>query len=74
MTNIINSIQAQNLQLATAAEQQAAVSNEINQNVSTIKNVSATANESTQQLLTMAEEINQAVNTINVQLQKFTKG
>ena len=73
MSKLIDAIQAQNEQLATAAEQQAAVSNEINQNVDTIKAVSTTTNESSQQLLSMAEEINQAVNAINSQLQKFTK-
>ncbi len=73
MSRVINDIQAQNLQIATAAEQQAMVSNEINQNIYTIKNVSSNANESSQQLLTMAEEINNAVNVINKQLQRFTK-
>lgn len=70
---VINDIQAQNLQLATATEQQATVSNEINQNIDTIKNVSASANESSQQVLSIAEEINSAVNAINKQLQRFTK-
>jgi len=74
MSEVINNIQAQNLQLATAAEQQAAVSNEINNNVDTIKDVSTNTNGSSQQLLTLAEEINSAVNAINKQLQRFTKG
>jgi len=74
MSSTINDIQAQNLQLATAAEQQAAVSNEINQNIDTIKEVSTSTNDSSQQLLAMAEEINSAVNAINKQLQRFTKG
>jgi len=74
MSQLINAIQGQNEQLATAAEEQAAVSNEINQNIDTIKEVSTTTNQSSQQLLSMAEEINQAVNAINAQLQKFTKG
>jgi len=74
MSQLINAIQGQNEQLATAAEEQAAVSNEINQNIDTIKEVSTTTNQSSQQLLSMAEEINQAVNAINLQLQKFTKG
>ena len=74
MSSTINDIQAQNLQLATAAEQQAAVSNEINQNIDTIKEVSTSTNDSSQQLLAMAEEINSAVNGINKQLQRFTKG
>ncbi|OUR62125.1 hypothetical protein A9Q74_06670 [Colwellia sp. 39_35_sub15_T18] len=73
MSLVINDIQAQNLQISTAAEQQALESNEINQNIDTIKNVSSHANESSQQLLTMAEEINSAVNAINKQLQRFTK-
>jgi len=74
MSSIINDIQAQNLQLAAAAEQQAAVSNEINQNIDTIKEVSTSANDSSQQLLALAEEINSAVSAINKQLQRFTKG
>ncbi len=73
MSRVINDIQAQNLQIATAAEQQATVSNEINENIDTIKDVSSHTNESSQQLLTMAEEINSAVNAINKQLQRFTK-
>ncbi|PHS35898.1 MAG: hypothetical protein COA91_12750 [Robiginitomaculum sp.] len=40
MGQVINDIQAQNLQLATAAEEQAAVSNDINNNIDTIKDVS----------------------------------
>ena len=74
MNNVINHIQAQNLQLATAAEQQAAVSNEINNNIDTIRNVSTHTSENSQQLLIMAEEINNSVNVINKQLQRFTKG
>jgi len=70
---VINDIQAQNLQLSRAAEQQASVSNEINQNIDTIKDVSSIANESSQQVLSMAEEINSAVNAINKQLQRFTQ-
>jgi len=73
MSIVINDIQAQNLQISTAAEQQALESNEINKNIDIIKNVSSHANESSQQLLTMAEEINSAVNAINNQLQRFTK-
>ncbi|MCP4325884.1 MAG: hypothetical protein GY787_29430 [Alteromonadales bacterium] len=74
MSSTINSIQDQNLQLSAATEQQATVSIEINNSIDTIKSVSETANESSKQLLSMAEEINQAVNAINLQLQKFTKG
>ena len=73
MSEIINNIQAQNLQLATAAEQQAAVSNEINQNIDTIKGVSATANDSSQEILAMAEQVNQGVATISKQLEQFNK-
>lgn len=73
MSEVINNIQAQNLQLATAAEQQAVVSNEINTNIDTIKDVSTSTTGSSQQLLTMAEEINNVVNAINKQLQRFTK-
>ncbi|QBG34487.1 methyl-accepting chemotaxis protein [Litorilituus sediminis] len=73
MSNLINNIQAQNIQLATAAEQQAAVSNDINQSIATIKDVSSTASSSSKQLLATAEEINKAVNAINRQLQKFSQ-
>jgi len=73
MSEIINNIQAQNLQLATAAEQQAAVSNEINQNIDTIRDVSATASESSQELLDMAEKINHSVAAISKQLKQFSK-
>jgi methyl-accepting chemotaxis protein len=73
MSAVINDIQAQNMQLEQAAEQQASVSNEINLNVDSIKEVSSCANESSQQILTMAEEVNSAVNAINKQLQRFTK-
>jgi len=74
MSHIINDIEAQNLQLATAAEKQAAVSNEVNNNIETIKEVSTNTSGSSQQLLTMAEDINIAVSAINQQLQRFTKG
>jgi len=74
MSDVINNIEAQNLQLATAAEKQASVSNEINNNIETIKEVSTNTSGSSQQLLTLAEEINNAVNAINKQLQRFTKG
>jgi len=73
MGAIINDIQAQNLELSNAADQQASVSNEINQNIDIIKNVSSSANESSQQVLSMAEQINSAVNAINKQLQRFTQ-
>lgn len=74
MSDVINNIEDQNLQLATAAEKQATVSNEINNNIETIKEVSTTTSDSSQQLLTLAEEINNAVNAINEQLKRFTKG
>lgn len=73
MSEIINKIQAQNLQLATAAEQQAAVSNEINQNIDTIKDVSTTASESSKELLDMAEKVNHSVAAISKQLEQFSK-
>ncbi len=69
----ITEIQAQNLQIATATEEQACVSEEINQNINKIRDVSTSTNESTQQLLTMAEEINVAVKNISEQLQRFTR-
>jgi methyl-accepting chemotaxis protein len=74
MSSVINDIQAQNLQLAAAAEEQAAVSKEINQNVDNIKEVSTNTHDNSHQVLAMAEEINSAVNAINNQLQRFTKG
>lgn len=74
MSSVINDIQAQNLQLAAAAEEQAAVSKEINHNVDNIKEVSTNTHDNSHQVLAMAEEINSAVNAINDQLQRFTKG
>lgn len=74
MCEVINNIQAQNIQLAAAAEQQAAVSNDINQNIDTIKEVSTTANESSLEVLSMAEKINQGVAAISKQLAQFNKG
>ena len=73
MGAVINDTQTQNLQLSTAAGQQSSVSNDINQNIDTIKNVSSIANESSQKVLSMVEEINSAVNAINKQLEQFIK-
>ena len=73
MSEIINNIQAQNLQLATAAEQQARVSSEINQNIDTIKDVSSTASDNSQEILSMAEEINHGVTLISKELKQFNK-
>jgi len=67
----ITDIQSQNLQIATATEEQACVSEEINQNVNRIRDVATSTNESTQQLLDMAEQINVAVENISRQLQRF---
>lgn len=70
----ITTIQEQNLQIATATEQQACVSEAINKNVEEIKEVSNTASENAVQLLKIAEEINSAAQLINEQLKRFTKG
>jgi len=70
----IITIQEQNLQIATATEQQACVSEEINKNVDNIKQVSNEASENAIQLLKIAEEINSTAHLINEQLKRFTKG
>ena len=67
----ITEIQEQNVYLSNSAEAQATISNEINNNIADIKNVSQTTNKSTEELLLFAEEINRATNTINEQLQRF---
>jgi len=68
----ITNIQSQNMQLSDAASAQENISKEINTNIDNIKEVSHSTNESTEHLLTLAAEINEAVNSINEQLQKFT--
>lgn len=68
----ITEIQGQNLQIVTATEQQALVSEAINLNINKINQDSTATNESTQQLLLMAADINQAVEQISKQLQKFS--
>jgi len=68
----ITEIQSQNMQLSEAAGAQEHISNEINANIENIKEVSQATSETTEQLLTLAGEINQAVSSINEQLQKFT--
>jgi methyl-accepting chemotaxis protein len=69
----ITEIQTQNLQIATATEEQACVSEEINKNITNIRDVSSSTNQSTQKLFAMAEEINTAVKNISEQLHKFSK-
>jgi len=68
----IKEIQTQNSQLSSAADQQDSIGNEINKNIEQINSVSQTTNESTAQLLVLAEEISSSVQAINRQLNKFT--
>ncbi len=67
----IAEIQSQNMQLSTAADSQANISQEINHNINNIKDVSQHTSESSDQLLALAEQINQSVKTINDQLRRF---
>ncbi len=67
-TNIYNL----NIQIATAAEEQTAVSKEINRNINNIADVAIKSTESSAQLLNSAEEINHVVSAINKQLKQFT--
>jgi methyl-accepting chemotaxis protein len=68
----INQIQNLNLQIATAAEEQTSVSEEINHNITNIAGSSSTTNENGHKILQVAENINTAVQNINKQLQRFT--
>lgn len=70
---VIEDIQSRNDQLANAAELQTATNNKINCNIEQIKDVSDKTKISTDELLTLAQEINSAVNQINGQLQKFIR-
>jgi len=79
-TQMINSvdsaiiaIQEQNLQIATATEQQTCISDEINRNIENIKGVSNETNDNALKLLHIAAEINTAAKNINEQLKRFTK-
>ncbi len=67
----IEEIQGQNSQLATAADNQAEISKEIYQSIENIKQVSQSTNDSAEQLLSLAAEINLSVQTINEQLNRF---
>lgn len=67
----VSTIQQQNKQISDAAASQANISEEINQNINDIKDVSHRASSSSEQLLALASEINQSVNEINNQLNKF---
>jgi len=69
----IISIQEQNLQIATATEEQTSVSDEINKNIDNIKGVSSETNDNALKMLNIAAEINTAAKNINKQLKRFTK-
>lgn len=68
----INNIQNLNLQIATAAEEQTSVSEEINKNITNIAEVSSVTSEQTEELLKIAEDINHSVQVISAQLKRFT--
>jgi methyl-accepting chemotaxis protein len=68
----ISAIQEQNISISNAAEAQGTINQEINTNIDNIKDVSQSTSESTEELLSLAQEINNATNTISKQLQKFT--
>lgn len=70
----ISSIRNMNLQIATAAEEQTSVSDEMNRNITTIADVAYESNEGAQKLLTSTGEITEALTAINIQLQRFTGG
>ena len=61
-----------NSQIAAAAEEQTAVSDEINQNINNIANVAENNTQDTQQLLSSAEDIGDAVKSVNHQLKGLT--
>jgi methyl-accepting chemotaxis protein len=67
----ITSIQEQNLQIATATEEQASIGEEIHGNINSIQQVTNESNDNAMQLFQMAEEINLAANNINKQLKRF---
>ncbi len=73
VSQAIEGIQAQNIQLSEAAGKQAEISDEINSGIDNIKEVSHKTNENTEQLLELALRINKSVNQINAQLQRFVQ-
>lgn len=70
---VIEDIQSRNDQLANAASLQTDTNTKINTSIENIKDVSDKTKNSTEELLTLAEEINSAVNQINEQLQRFIR-
>ncbi|GLX80511.1 hypothetical protein tinsulaeT_38510 [Thalassotalea insulae] len=71
VTNAISGIQQQNTQLAQAAQTQTDVTQDMSNNIDDIRDVSQQTNTRTEELLALASEINNSVNKINKQLQKF---
>ena len=68
----ITNIHNLNTQIATAAEEQTAASEEVNRNIHNIADVATRSSESSMQLLRSAEDINHVVSAINKQLKRFT--
>jgi len=62
-----------NSQIATAAEEQTAVSDEINRNINNIAGVAENNTNDTQHLLTSVEDIGETVKIVNNQLSGLTK-
>lgn len=62
-----------NSQIAAAAEEQTAVSDEINRNINNIVAVAESNTHDTQRLLDSVEDIGQTVNRVNGQLRGFTR-
>lgn len=73
VSHAIENIQEQNMQLSQAAETQADITHEINDGIASIKDVTEKTNDNSEQLLQLALRINQSVNQINSQLQRFVQ-
>jgi len=69
----VTGIQNLNLQVATAAEQQTSVCEEINRNIINIAQESIASTENSEQMLTLSGDINRAAQAINDQLHRFIK-
>ena len=67
----VTQIQALNSSIASSANEQTIRSSQINKNISNISQVSAETANSASQLLTVSNDINSAVQSINRQLKKF---
>ncbi len=70
----ISNIRDLNTQIATSAEEQTATSEEMDGNLRSIANISRNSTESSENLISSADEISQVVGKINNQLSRFTGG